>query len=104
VKLLGKSNLIFIALFGAGSVLIAYLAHQFLMDNARSQVVQQAQLMIESARVTRQYTADEVAPLLEKLPTHQTRFLPQTIPFYAATVTFNELKRGFANTPIKKPL
>jgi protein-histidine pros-kinase len=95
MKLLVKFNLIFITLFGAGSVLIGYIAYQFLMENARAEVVQQAQLMIESARSNRQYTADEVAPLLEKLPAHQTRFLPQTIPCYAATVTFEDLRKKY---------
>ncbi len=95
MKLLTKFNLILIALFGAGSILIAYTAYQFLMRNARSQVIQQAELMIESARSTRQYTANELAPLLETLPAHQTRFLPETIPFYAATVTFDYLRKQY---------
>jgi hypothetical protein len=68
MKLLTKFNLILVALFGAGSILIAYTAYQFLMRNARRQVIQQAELMIESARSTRQYTSNELAPLLETLP------------------------------------
>ncbi len=53
MKLLTKFNLILIALFAVGSVLIAVTAYQFLTRNARSQVVQQAELMIESARLPR---------------------------------------------------
>ena len=102
MKLLAKFNLILIALFGAGSVLIAFTANQFLMRNARSQVVQQAELMIESARSTRQYTANELAPLLETLPAHQTRFLPETIPFYAATVTFDYLRKQYPQYSYKE--
>jgi HAMP domain-containing protein len=102
MKLLVKFNLIFVTLFGAGSILIGYIAYQFLMENARAEVVQQAQLMIESARANRQYTADEVAPLLEKLPSHQTRFLPQTIPFYAATVTFDDLRKKYPEYTYKE--
>jgi HAMP domain-containing protein len=95
MKLLTKFNVILIALFGAGSVPIAFISHQFLMRNARRQVVQQAELMIDSASSTRQYTANELAPLLEALPDHQTRFLPETIPFYAATVTFDYLRKRY---------
>jgi HAMP domain-containing protein len=102
MKLLTKLNLILVALFGAGSVLIAYTAHQFLMRNARSQVIQQAELMVESARSTRQYTANELAPLLETLPAHQTRFLPETIPFYAATVTFDYLRKKYPEYSYKE--
>jgi HAMP domain-containing protein len=102
MKLLAKFNLILIALFGAGSILIAFTAHQFLMRNARSQVVQQAELMIESARSTRQYTANQLAPLLETVPAHQTRFLPETIPFYAATVTFDYLRKQYPDYSYKE--
>jgi protein-histidine pros-kinase len=80
MKLLTKFNLILIALFAAGSLVIAFTAYRFLTRNARNQVIQQAELMIESARSTRQYTANELAPLLETVPAYKTRFLPETIP------------------------
>lgn len=102
MKLLAKFNLILIALFGAGTVLIAFAAHRFLMRNARSQVVQQAELMIESARSTRQYTSNELAPLLETAPEHNARFLPETIPFYAATVTFDYLRKKYPEYSYKE--
>ena len=102
MKLLTKFNLILAALFGIGSLLIAYTAYQFLMRNARSQVIQQADLMIESARSTRQYTSNQLAPLLETLPAHKTRFLPETIPFYAATVTFDYLRKQYPDYSYKE--
>jgi HAMP domain-containing protein len=102
MKLLAKFNLILVALFSAGSILIAFMAYQFLMRNARSQVIQQAELMIESARSTRQYTSNEIAPLLETTPAHQTRFLPETIPFYAATVTFDYLRKKYPDYSYKE--
>ena len=102
MKLLTKFNLILIALFGAGNVLIAFAAYQFLMQNARSQVIQQAELMSESARSTRQYTSEQLAPLLETLPTHETRFQPETIPFYAATVTFDYLRKQYPEYSYKE--
>ncbi|MGA2215018.1 MAG: DUF3365 domain-containing protein [Bryobacteraceae bacterium] len=102
MKLLAKFNLILIALFCAGSVLIAYAAYQFLMRNARSQVIQQAELMMESARSTRQYTSDDLAPLLKTLATQQTRFLPETIPFYAATATFDYLRKRYPEYSYKE--
>jgi HAMP domain-containing protein len=102
MKLLTKFNLILIVLFGAGSILIAVAAYQFLIRDARSQVIQQAELMIQSALSTRQYTANELAPLLETLPAHQTRFLPETIPFYAATVTFDYLRKQYPQYSYKE--
>lgn len=102
MKLLAKFNLILLVLFGAGSVLTAFAARQFLMRNARSQVIQQAELMAESARSTRLYTSNELAPLLETLPEHKTRFLPETIPFYAATVTFDYLRKKYPDYSYKE--
>jgi HAMP domain-containing protein len=102
MKLLAKFNLILIALFAAGSVLIGFAARQFLLRNARTQVIQQAELMAEGARSTRQYTANELAPLLESLPEHKTRFLPETIPFYAATVTFDYLRKQYPEYSYKE--
>ncbi len=102
MKLLTKLNLILVALFGAVLILVLYAAYQFLMRNARSQVVQQAELMIESARSTRQYTANELAPLLETLPEHKTHFLPETVPFYAATVTFDYLRKKYPDYSYKE--
>lgn len=102
MKLLAKFNLILIVLFGAGSVLIGAVAYRFLTRNARDEVIQQAELMIESARATRQYTADELAPLLETVPGHDKRFLPETIPFYAATVTFDYLRKKYPDYTYKE--
>ena len=102
MKLLAKFNLMLVAFFGAGSILIAFAAYQFLMRNARAQVVQQAELMIESARSTRQYTSDELAPVLEPLTEHDERFLPQSIPFYAATVTFSYLRKQYPEYAYKE--
>jgi protein-histidine pros-kinase len=102
MKLLAKFNLIFIALFGAGSVLIAFAAYQFLMRNARAQVVQQAELMSESARSTRQYTSNDLAPLFDTLPNPETRFVPESVPFYAATATFDYLRKQYPDYTYKE--
>jgi len=95
LKLLFKFNLIFIALFGAGLLLISHLAYQFLANNARNEIVQQAALMMESARATRDYTSRELKPLLLKDPDTETTFLPQTVPAYSATVTFERLRKTY---------
>lgn len=95
MKLLLKFNLIFIVLFGAGLLLISNLAYQFLTKSARGEVVQQAALMMESARATRDYTSGELKPLLVKDPDNLVTFLPQTVPAYGATVTFERLRKTY---------
>ena len=97
MKLLTKFNLVLIVFFGAGGLIIAQLAHSFLMQNARDQVVQQAELMMASARSTRDYTSEQIKPLLLKNPEHETNFLPQTVPAFAATTIFTKMRKSYPN-------
>src|SRR5271156_4567904 len=93
MKLLAKFNLLLILVFGLGLVLIAMNARSFLLEDAKKTVLQQAELMAASSKATRDYTDEEISPILENTPEHKNEFLPQTIPFYAATVTFNRLRK-----------
>jgi protein-histidine pros-kinase len=97
MKLLTKFNLVLIVFFGASGLIIAQLAYNFLMQNARDQVLQQAELMMAGARSTRDYTSNQIKPLLLRNPEHETNFLPQTVPAYAATTIFNELRKSYPN-------
>ena len=97
MKLLTKFNIVLIIFFGAGGILIAQLAKDFLLTNARDQVVQQAELMMAGAKATRVYTNDQLKPLLLKNPDHETNFLPQTVPAFSATTIFNSLRKNYAD-------
>lgn len=105
MKLLAKFNLILLVIFGAGGFLISQLAYSFLIGNARREVLQQAQLMLASAKSVRDYTATDLSPLLQQNPGHRVHFLPETIPFYGATTTFNNLRKdnpAYANYTYKE--
>jgi HAMP domain-containing protein len=95
VKLLTKFNLVLVVVFGLGMYLISHFAYNFLMDDARGQVLQQAKLMATSAQATLGYTDEQVSPVLEKTPQHNSDFLPQTIPFYAANSTFKRVRASY---------
>jgi len=102
MKLLAKFNLLLIVVFGLGLALIAVNARSFLMDDAKKEVLNQAELIAASAGATRSYTEEEISPILENTPQHANTFLPQTIPFYAATVTFNRLRKNFPDYTYKE--
>jgi HAMP domain-containing protein len=102
LKLLLKFDLILVALVAAGLAVVSFVAHSFLIANAKSQVLQQAELMMESASSTRQYTTEELKPLLQQSVAHQTAFLPQTVPAYGATVTFARLRKKFPEYTYKE--
>ena len=95
MRLLTKFNLVLVVLFGISGFVIAHLAYQFLMRNAWSQVLQQAELMMASAKSTRDYTSEQVKPLLLKNPEHEKTFLPQTVPAFAATSQFNAIRKSY---------
>jgi HAMP domain-containing protein len=101
MKLLMKFNVILLLLFGSGLFAVSYLARQFLLDNARTQVLQQAQLMVESARATREYTSQELKPLLVRVP-DETDFIRQTVPAYSANTTFDRLRKTYPEYSYKE--
>lgn len=102
MKLLTKLNLVLIVVFGLGMLLISHFAYDFLMNDAQQQVLQQAQLLAASASATKDYTEQQVSPILEKTPQHGANFLPQTIPFSAATVTFKLLRASYPNYDLRE--
>lgn len=102
MKLLAKLNLVLVLVFSLGMSLIAHYARNFLMEDARQQVLQQAQLMAASASATKDYTDQEVSPLLEQTPQHNSNFLPQTIPFYAANATFKRIRASYPEYVIRE--
>ena len=95
MKLLAKFNIILLVIFGAGGLLIAHFAYNFLVGNARREVLEEAQLMLASAKAVRDYTQDDLAPLLEQNPEHRIHFLAETVPFFGATSTFDKLREKY---------
>ena len=95
MKLLTKFNLILLVLSGTGGLMISQFAYTFLINNARREVLQEAELMMASARSVRDYTAADLAPLLEQNPQHKERFLPETVPAFGAISTFNRLREKY---------
>ncbi len=89
MSLLLRVNLALIVAFAMGATIAGLTCRALLQRNAEHQIRAEAELMIDSALAARDYTAHEVAPLL--LGQMQTQFLPQSIPFYAATEHFLRL-------------
>jgi protein-histidine pros-kinase len=90
MRLLTKFNLILVLLLGVCGLIIAELAYTFLINNARREVLEEAQLMMANAKSVRDYTADEVAPLLEQ-GSKANSFSPEAVPAFSALATFQHL-------------
>lgn len=116
MRLLAKFSLIFLVVFGLGLSASAWLFYGLLQRNAREQVLHQAQIMMETALAMRNYTTEQVRPVIAELTPpradrasdhalqdlcgglqHQPRriFRPQGVPAFAATEMFGYLRKRY---------
>ena len=126
MRLLAKFSLIFVVVFGAGLAAAAYLLSSLLQQNARDQVMYNAQLMMETALAMRSYTINQVKPAimasLEKVNTQskdqteevfrelcakrglvgKREFHPETVPAFAATELFTQLRKNYPDYSYKE--
>jgi len=91
MKLIWKFNLVLFGIFALGFLVSGYVSYHALQANAREEILQNARLMMEAALSSRNYTTTQVKPLLETQMKYT--FLPQSVPAYAATEQFNELRK-----------
>ena len=92
MSLFVKFNLILILVFALALVPVAYISNSLLQKNARTQIVQVARIMMQSALATRGYTNKQIKPLLASRLADE--FLPQSVPSYSATEIFNNLREN----------
>lgn len=93
MKLALKFNLVFLVIFAAGLVVVGYISRELLLRNAREEIIQHARIMMEAALAVRAYTNTQIKPLLDTQLKYT--FLPQSVPSYAATEYFNELRKKY---------
>lgn len=92
MSLLVKFNVILLLVFALALLPAGYLANDLLQKSARTQVIQNARIMMQTALATRTYTNKQIKPLLA--PRLAEEFLPQSVPAYSATEIFNYLRES----------
>ncbi|MGA2549279.1 MAG: DUF3365 domain-containing protein [Burkholderiaceae bacterium] len=95
-----KFNLVLIVVFLIGFAAAGAVSYQLLQQNARDEVLRAAGLLMESALSVRKYTVDQVRGELDKVP--EEVFHPQTVPAYAATEVFNEVRKKYPDYSYKE--
>jgi HAMP domain-containing protein len=90
MNLLVRINLVLGATLAVAALALGYGCRSLLQANAKHEVLREAGLMMDSALATRSYTSSEILPLLNSRV--KTEFLPQSVPFYAATQHFLKLR------------
>lgn len=95
-----KFNLVLVVVFLAGFAAAGFVSRQLLQENARAEVVRDAQLMMEAASAVRTYTIDKIRPHLIKQMDEV--FLPETVPAFAATEAINTLRKKYPDYSYKE--
>ncbi|OLC72084.1 MAG: signal protein [Deltaproteobacteria bacterium 13_1_20CM_2_69_21] len=114
MRLLAKFSLIFAVVFGLGLAAAAFLFHDSLQRSAREQVLHEAQIMMETALAMRNYTTEQIRPVMNEISqpydakavdpisricareaAARRVFRPQTVPAFAATEIFNYLRKKY---------
>jgi HAMP domain-containing protein len=90
MTLLVRINLALTACFLLAALVAGGVCHVMLQANAKREVMREAALMVDSALAMRAYTSEEIDPLLSAQMAQE--FLPQSVPFYAATQNFLKLR------------
>jgi protein-histidine pros-kinase len=83
-----------------GFILTGFISYSVLQANAREEILDNARVMMESALSSRSYTNTQVKPLLETQLKYS--FLPQSVPAYAATEQFNDLRKKYPDYSYKE--
>lgn len=95
-----KFNLVLLAAFVLALAATGYVTQRLLNANAMDEVVRSGDLLMENALAIRAYTVNQVKPLLE--PMLDRRFLPQSVPAFAATETLYALRQRFPDFSYKE--
>ena len=95
MKLMTKFNLILLVVFGIASLVISQQAYNFLIKDARRQVLQDAEMMRASATAVRDYTTSNLQPLLTHRSRTNTTFHAEWVPAFGATTAFNKLRQHY---------
>jgi len=95
-----KFNLVLLAVFTCGFLVSGIISWNLLHQNAREEVVRNAELLMETALAVRGYTVEQVKPHLEEKLIKV--FLPQSVPAYAATETINQIRKKYPDYSYKE--
>src|SRR5579862_1081946 len=96
-----KFNLSFLLAFTVGFGIAAWVLHALFIGQARNEVIQNARIMMTTANAIRKYTAHDLVPLLPM--EHDGKFVPETVPAFAAQTNFKDVQAAFAGYTYREP-
>ena len=94
-----KFNLVLLVVFIVGLGATGYVSYELLHRNAREEVLRNAGVMMEAALSARAYTVAKVRPAL---PYDEHKFLPESVPAFAATEMMALLRKKYPDYMYKE--
>ena len=94
-----KFNLVLLLVFVLGLGVTGYVSYELLHRNARDEVLRNAGVMMEAALSMRGYTVAQVRP---NLAVDADKFLPQSVPAFAATEIMSALRKKYPDYSYKE--
>lgn len=94
-----KFNLVLLVVFVIGLGATGYVSYELLHRNAREEVLRNAGVMMEASLSMRHYTVANVRPLL---PYDAEKFLPESVPAFAATEIMTLLRKKYPDYSYKE--
>ena len=91
MKLQTRLELVILIIFICGWVIAGGITYALEQQNARNEVIRNAEVLLNTAVASRKYTSDEITPLVNELEKEE--FIPQTVPSYAAQQLFKGLDK-----------
>jgi protein-histidine pros-kinase len=95
-----KFNLVLITAFIVGLAVATFLAWQITSEDARRQMLNDANLIMGSGTAVRNYTSKEIRPLIGDQMT--VRFLPHSVPSWSAQTVLHDLQKTFPDYSYKE--
>jgi HAMP domain-containing protein len=102
ISLVSKFNFIILVIFVVCFLATGLIADHLLQNEAREEALANARLLLDSSAAASAYTVEQIVPLLENQLKYT--FLPQSIPYYAATENLNALRRTHADYSYKEAM
>lgn len=100
MKLRTKFNLVMIGTFVAGLGVASVVFYRIAVEGARQDTLNEALMIMRNASAVRGYTSTEINPLLSDQMA--TRFIPHTVPSFAAQTVFRGLRGDYPEYAYKE--
>jgi protein-histidine pros-kinase len=94
-----KFNLVLLVVFALGLGATGFISYELLHRNAREEVLRNAGVMMEASLSMRHYTVSRVRPVLRVDPE---KFLPESVPAFAATEVMGLLRKKYPDYVYKE--